>query len=643
MTHDRQKISVQSQNTGLPTLTAPVHLIFPPLVTSSFGHYYPSMALLDSYLAANGIAAHQEDLNQQFAEFLFRVENLRLLGSGTFPGVPPDSLQAAVARWAARQRPGSLQDPDTGKLKERVYLDNSGILKIIAEPFLIEPSRATFNDEEKVFPWQSLYEQFFLTCGIIEQTSHTALVGISVPMGIQVVPALLLGKLLKRANSSLRLILGGPSISLMDLDDLESLLDRNLYIDACVRFDGEYPLKELARQAIAGEWDPRTVPGVSCRTLRAVRHTPPGPGPNLRTLPAPRYSSLILDRLTSPLLSITQARGCYWGKCDYCDFIELYDGSPPYRGRHPVEFIAELEELMGTYNVAKFAFVTESLPPAFAKKMSTAIIERGLEVRWLSFAMVDRRFDTELLKLMVEAGCDHLVIGLESMVTRTLKLVHKSADREENFRFLRDSKSAGMHLRVNVIPDLPTTTYQEAMQSLADLRELSDCFESVSIFPFEPTRSSNVGRNPESFGFTPISGPPVSGMAQFELNHLQSIDPSMAPEERTDVHQQYNRFEQEINSRIRTPVVDLEAASAGLDDETLRLRFAVEDLDVAVIDGQVVCHHIRTRDRVSLPASPTVAGLLTGESFSRSELSEGAAQQVGFRELVLQGFLVKAD
>lgn len=633
-----------SQSTELSSSDAPIHLIFPPLVTSSFGQYYPSIAVLDSYLTANGFAVHQEDLNQRFAEFLFRDENLNLIGSGAFPGVAQDSLQAAAARWAARQGPGFLKDLDTGMLKDQAYLDNAGVLKIIAEPFLIDPGRAALDSPEQSFQWQDLYERFFRASGIIDQTGHARLAGISVPMGIQLVPALILSRLLKHVHPSLRLVLGGPSISLMDLDDLGYLLERNPHIDACVRFDGEYPLRELARQAVAGEWEPLAVPGVSCRAPKAIRHIPPGPGPDLHALPAPRYSWRILDRLIDPLMSITQARGCYWGKCDYCDFIELFDGSPPFRGRHPVEFVDELEELASTYNVTRFVFITESLPPAFARKMSTEILGRGLKVSWFSFAMVDRRFDKELLELMVEAGCSHLVIGLESTNTRVLNLVHKSADREENFRFLRDSKEVGMHLRVNLIPDLPTTTYQEAMQSLADVRELSDCFDRVSVFPFEPTRSSNVGRHPESFGFVPIAGTPVSGVAQYELNHLQSFDPAMTSEERTYVHQQYDQFEQEVNSRFWASTTKSESAPTVLDDETQRLRFAVEDIDLAVIGDHLVCHHIRTRERITLPAIPAVTTLITKNNFSLSEFTSisDLKLQTTAQELASRRFLVKA-
>ena len=59
------------------------------------------------------------------------------------------------------------------------------------------------------------------------------------------------------------------------------------------------------------------------------------------------------------------------------------------------------------------------------------------------FAMVDRRFDRELSSQMGRSGCERLIIGMETMVTRALKTVHKSAQREENIRFLREASAPG--------------------------------------------------------------------------------------------------------------------------------------------------------------------------------------------------------
>ncbi|WP_329314988.1 radical SAM protein [Streptomyces sp. NBC_01278] len=598
--------------------TAPVHLVFPPMVESNFGSLYPAPAVLAGFLAAHGVESSQEDLNESFAEYLLAPETARALGAGLVPGVSADSLCAAVARWSNEHR-DQLIDP-VGRHHFGPDAPYGWAMEILAQPFSVDPDTGVLAGEGDA-DTAAFYQAFYSWTGTAERIGDTtALVGISAAMGPQLLPALLLAAHVKAARPSVRVVLGGPAVSLMSSVDLDVMLRSNASVDCIVRYDGEFPLLELARQAVAGHWDPESVPGASCLTDDGVRHVPPGVGPNLNQLPRPRYSKAALARLASPTLSITQARGCYWGKCDYCDFVELYEGSAPFRGRHPDSFTDEVEWLAGEFGIRRFNFVTESIPPAFARRMSRAFLDRGLDVVWNSFAMVDRRFDRELLESMVASGCEFLVIGLETMVTRVLKLVHKSADREENIRFLQDARDVGMPLRVNLIPDLPSTTYEEALAALGDMERLADCVDSVSVFPFEATRSSNVGRAPDQFGLLPLSTSDAIGQSQYALNHLHNADPAMTPEQRSEVHRRYRDFARQIATRSTLP------PSSFKDDlhPGALLRVPIEELDVLDTGEKLVCTHMGSRERLSLPGAaarilqphlngkPFVAGRIPG-------------------------------
>lgn len=573
-------------------------LVYPPLASTSFGKYYPSTAVLAAYLAAAGIGTRQEDLNQQFAEYLLDDSVLERYGTGALCAA--DSKAAAAARWIRGHR-DVLADP-AGCLRPAAYGDYERHLNVLAEPLTVDPGPTAIlaGDQSVSAEILSVYRAFYQHSGIVGRAAGAALVGISCPMGPQLVAALMLAALLKEADPGLRVVLGGPTMSLMDPADLETLLDQHPAVDAIVRFDGEKPLLELARQVLDGRWDPVGVAGVSARAGEGVVHTPPAAGPDVNRLPYPLYARELLARLVTPTLAITQARGCYWGKCEYCDFVELFDGSAPFRGRHPDAFVAELEHLINEYGVDRFTFVTESIPPAFARRMCKLILERGLKIRWTSFAMVDRRFDRSLLELMAESGCEFLVIGMETTVTRVLKLVRKSADREENLRFLKDAKAAGVKLRVNLIPDLPSTTYAEALESLEDIRALADCVTSLAVFPFEPTRSSNVGRNPGKFGLLPLADGDDTGIFSYALNHLQSVDPAMTAEERADVHRRYDEFRYWLNgggARRAAGLGPVHELPAGT-----QLRIRTEDLDLLDVNGQLVCYNTRTLDRVAVPS-----------------------------------------
>ena len=51
-------------------------LIFPPLIKSNFGEYYPATAVLAAFLGKHGYESLQLDLNERFAEHLLAPATL---------------------------------------------------------------------------------------------------------------------------------------------------------------------------------------------------------------------------------------------------------------------------------------------------------------------------------------------------------------------------------------------------------------------------------------------------------------------------------------------------------------------------------------------------------------------------------------
>jgi hypothetical protein len=594
-------------------------------------------------LKSHGIETAQYDLNEEFAQFLIRDPMLRRLCTGEVTGVPLDSVAAASARWISRNALQLFDDRGrhlfgTDRItRGGLALDGragpgansySYVLEMLAQPFTINPDAEQIASIRKNGDGSAVYWDFYEQSAFAKQLElDTALIGISVPMGPQLVPSLVLAKHLKQERPGIPIVLGGPTLSLMAKEDIEALLRRHTEVDCIVQFDGEYPLLKLSVQALAGKWDPAGVDGVSSLQDGNFRHNKSSAGPNVNDIPPPDYPLDALDRLAEPILGITQARGCYWGKCDYCDFVELFEGSPPFRSRRPDNFVDEIEYLIARTGVNRFRFITESIPPGFARRTSELLLKRDIRIKWSSFAMVERHFDRPLFALMVEAGCEFLVVGLESMNTRVLNLVHKSANREANHRFLKDAKAAGMKLKINLIPDLPSTTYEEAINSLADVEKLLDCVEDVSDFPFEPTRSSSIGRHPERFGLlidSPASTRGQFQQSQYALNHLNSKDPAMSDDMRAEVHLRYRKFANAVKTRNRTgTLLPTKISEQGL------FRIPVEDLDIFPVEDRLICTQIRTRERVTISrlAAELLKPYLSGHPFTLKDLRTRAGDQ----------------
>jgi hypothetical protein len=624
-------------------------LVFPPLVETNFGSYYPSTAVLTGYLRAKGINCIQADLNEDFAMYLLKKETLEYMVRGVFGDKidpSPSSMPAVAARLLTRF--GHLLIDDQGKhLFREDSSDLAYLLNILAEPYKIDVPLSIINiprffDRPEIMLFRAFFKATSF-CKTLPPSIHT--VGISIAVGPQLVPALILARFLKTLREDLTVVFGGPIISLMTLDDIERMMVSNTEVDAVVRSDGEYPFEALLRGKRAGNWKPWKVPGVSCLQDSQVVHRPPAKGPKLDSIPYADYDDKLLALLAKPDIGILQSRGCYWGKCAYCDYVELYKGNPRFRTKTPKSFVDEMEYQVKKHGVHNFSVITEAITPAAAKKISQLIINRDLQVKWHSFAMVDKRFTKDVFKALVSSGCEYLVIGMETMTNRVLRLMSKAATQEDAIRFVLDAKACGLDLKLNLIPNLPTTTYQEAMSTLEEVGKLQDCFIYVSTFPFEATRSSRIGYKPEAFGLCGVDSELASGQAQFTLNHLEVLDQTMNAQEREHVFAEYHAFAAQVNNR---GIIDATSDVIDEDDlDNIVFRIADEFLDFVELEDGIQCYNWLNRKRFTMPREwqEIVKKMRSEKKFKRTDfvtwLSTVSSGKFYFRKLLEMGILVR--
>ena len=145
-------------------------------------------------------------------------------------------------------------------------------------------------------------------------------IGLSVCFPGQLVPAYSFALKLKAAFPEAHLVAGGPAITQVLLRLQGPALARALGpFDSAVVFEGENTLLALCRAL--SERSTRAlgrIPNLALRDpLLGARHLPGPPAMDLRTLPAPDFDGLPLDRYLSPhlLLPYDPTRGCYWGRC----------------------------------------------------------------------------------------------------------------------------------------------------------------------------------------------------------------------------------------------------------------------------------------------------------------------------------------
>ncbi|MEW5955034.1 MAG: radical SAM protein [Candidatus Micrarchaeota archaeon] len=330
------------------------------------------------------------------------------------------------------------------------------------------------------------------------------LVGISVVTKDQFVASLTLGRIIKERHPQTHVVLGGPFISRVYefiASDLASVFDS---VDGLVINEGETALYALVRQLDSDSRDFEKVPNYVFRRDGRVVFPKNIVKEEHCSLPAPDFDGLPLKDYFAPklVLPVLFARGCYWGKCDFC--IHKYPfGS--YSNKRVSDFIEELKRLKEKHGTDFFSFCDEAVPPAALAGISKQLLENKLGVKWFTFARFDAALDDSRCSLLRTAGCEMLMLGLETASERVRELYHKGIPGNEKIvEILKALKDHGISVRLSTIVGLPTETPEEADETLRFIvlnKELVDRdFSVVSDGVFMLQKHSNTAKNAGEFG-----------------------------------------------------------------------------------------------------------------------------------------------
>ena len=130
---------------------------------------------------------------------------------------------------------------------------------------------------------------------------------------------------------------------------------------------------------------------------------------SLDDAPTPRFELLDPERYNR--LTVQTQRGCPW-RCDFCaSSITL---TPRYKIKPVAKVIAEIQAIKSMWPSPFIEFADDN---TFVNKRHSRELMRALErehVPWFTETDISVADDPELLRMMREAGCRQILIGLES-------------------------------------------------------------------------------------------------------------------------------------------------------------------------------------------------------------------------------------
>ncbi len=295
----------------------------------------------------------------------------------------------------------------------------------------------------------------------------------------QLIPVFTLARLIKRELGATVIVGGNYATQICaDMVRFEEIFRE--YIDYLSVGDGETALCELCR-ALDGGGPIEEVPnavyyseergcvinkGLSCGRF------------DMDQLAYPDFTGYDLNSYFTPeiIFPVQLSKGCYWGKCAFCDYAY---GQQGYSPKHIPRIIDELKYFIDTYGASKFIFVDEAIPPVFYNRLALAILEAGLKINFYSFARLEDGYTPEVLGNLYASGARLFLWGYECESLRIMKLMNKGINAENRMKILTDARNAGIWNNGLFIFGYPTETPEEIRATMdvirSHRREIPSC------------------------------------------------------------------------------------------------------------------------------------------------------------------------
>jgi radical SAM superfamily enzyme YgiQ (UPF0313 family) len=325
-------------------------------------------------------------------------------------------------------------------------------------------------------------------------------VGVSLGTQMQLLAGLTFCKMIKEAFPDIHVTVGGNIVTRLQ----EELHKHERFFaevfDSAIMYEGEHALLWLL-EALAGERELAKVPNLIFRDGAGIHVNTEVYTEKTTALPIPDFDGLPLDSYFVPvrILPYLATRGCYWGRCTFCDHGQGYFDQ--YRGMPAHEVIRQVKALKDKYHAEHFLFADESYPPALFKKVIQMLVEQNVGIKWTTLIRFEETLqDPELWNLAAKSGCCTLYYGMESANERVLNLMDKHVKQSVIVNNLREAAKVGIWNHVMAFYGFPGETREEAEETRQFLLDNTENINSVELFYFVAYRHTPMVRTPEKFG-----------------------------------------------------------------------------------------------------------------------------------------------
>jgi radical SAM superfamily enzyme YgiQ (UPF0313 family) len=360
-------------------------------------------------------------------------------------------------------------------------------------------------------------------------------IGISIVLQQQMFSSMTFCSLIKEHFPRIHVTIGGNTVTRLRDVLPQSPLFR--YFDSAVAYEGETAFVQLV-SAVGARRSLADVPNTIYKDENGVHTSPTSYSEDMASLPPPDFDGLPLEKYFVPtkVLPYLATRGCYWGRCEFCDHGEGYTAG--YRTKKIQEIIDEIRYLKNKYGARHFHFTDESYPPALFRKLSRGLIDSKMDIIWTTHMRFEKSLiDSQVWRDARDSGCRYLHFGYESGNERVLKLMDKATTTEIITQHLQMSADVGIWNHCMGFFGFPGETKEEAWSSVKFLEQNKEHVHSLGFGTFDLSKHTPVAKQPERWGVTVYKNPEWD----LALDYYYTVKNGMSIEEAERVFEEFER------------------------------------------------------------------------------------------------------
>jgi len=284
------------------------------------------------------------------------------------------------------------------------------------------------------------------------------------------------------------IVLGGPHPTVLPEKTLEES-----GADIVVIGEGEYTFKEIAEKIEGGE-SFKEVEGICYKEGQNIRFS--GERTlidDLDGLPLPARHLFDERYLEHPEITMINSRGCPF-HCSFCQPTLSKIFGRKVRLRSPKNVVEEIKLVLATYGNKTIRFHDDTFTwnKKWTKELCDFIRKENLKITWNCKSRVDV-IDRELVRMLKQAGCVRIDMGIESGSQRLLdEILNKGITIEQTKDAFKICYEQGMKTSAFIMVGIPTERPKEVLDTINLIEQMKIDDLNVSIFtPFPGTKIFN--------------------------------------------------------------------------------------------------------------------------------------------------------